>query len=284
MLKNTLRTVKRLVGVATGICFLNFFPACNKQDAVPVQPQPQDTVAPVTEVLQGVVSSVNNKINGYYVALPSNYEVTSKNYPLLLFIPGAGQFGNGSVDLPLLLHDGPIQLVDEKRFPGSFKVNNNVFSFIVFTPQTQTFPTTSDVSDCIAYAREKYRVDSSRIYVSGLSIGSVTACDWAAEMPLQVAALVPLAGTTLDANPGNKYEKMALSNLPVWAFHSADDEVFKVSLTKNFIASLAAYNPSVAPKLTIWSSGGHDAWTKALDPAYKENGLNIYEWMLQYHR
>ena len=41
-------------------------------------------------------------------------------------------------------------------------------------------------------------------------------------------------------------------------------------------------NPINPPKLTIWPSGGHDAWTRAVNPDYKENGKNIYEWMLQY--
>ena len=37
-------------------------------------------------------------------------------------------------------------------------------------------------------------------------------------------------------------------------------------------------------KLTLWPTGGHDAWTKATSPSYKENGMNMYEWMLQYHK
>jgi hypothetical protein len=36
--------------------------------------------------------------------------------------------------------------------------------------------------------------------------------------------------------------------------------------------------------MTIWPTGKHDAWTKASDPNYKENNMNMYEWMLQYHK
>jgi predicted peptidase len=201
-----------------------------------------------------------------------------------LFIPGAGQFGNGSVDLPLLLNDGPAQLVDEKRFPGIFRVNGENFSFIVFTPQTETFPGSADISDCIAYAKKNYKIDSTRIYLSGLSIGSIAICNWAAENPDKVAAIVAMAGTPSDYDATNKYQKMADHNLPIWAFHSADDLTINVSGTKGFIAKIDSYNPLIAPRLTIWNNGGHDAWTRALNPSYKENGLNIYEWMLQYHR
>ena len=34
----------------------------------------------------------------------------------------------------------------------------------------------------------------------------------------------------------------------------------------------------------MFSSDSHNAWTKATDPTYKENGQNIYEWMLSYKK
>jgi hypothetical protein len=37
-------------------------------------------------------------------------------------------------------------------------------------------------------------------------------------------------------------------------------------------------------KKTIFLVNGHDAWTTTYDPSYKENGLNVYEWMLQFSR
>ncbi|MBS1567069.1 MAG: hypothetical protein JST39_21990, partial [Bacteroidetes bacterium] len=55
-----------------------------------------------------------------------------------------------------------------------------------------------------------------------------------------------------------------------------------ISVSDNFIAWINAANPKVAPKRTIFTSNLHDAWTKAQDPNYKENGMNVYEWMLQY--
>jgi len=42
--------------------------------------------------------------------------------------------------------------------------------------------------------------------------------------------------------------------------------------------------PAKYTELLPFGDNGHDAWTKATDPDYRENGMNIYEWMLQYHR
>jgi hypothetical protein len=36
----------------------------------------------------------------------------------------------------------------------------------------------------------------------------------------------------------------------------------------------------IPARLTIFQAGGHDAWTTATDPDYRERGKNIYEWML----
>jgi hypothetical protein len=42
--------------------------------------------------------------------------------------------------------------------------------------------------------------------------------------------------------------------------------------------------PNPLPKLAIFDEWGHEGWTKTYDPSFKENNMNIYEWMLQYHR
>jgi hypothetical protein len=57
-----------------------------------------------------------------------------------------------------------------------------------------------------------------------------------------------------------------------------------VKETERFIDMIGTFNPAVPPHLTIFNVYGHDAWTTALNPGYRENGMNIYEWMLQFSR
>jgi hypothetical protein len=50
---------------------------------------------------------------------------------------------------------------------------------------------------------------------------------------------------------------------------------------------LDSFHPAIPPRLTEFEPMGllgHDAWTRATDPHYRENNKNIYEWMLSYHR
>jgi predicted peptidase len=259
---------------------------CQKNSVSEQKTELKDSVVvtPITSVLKPVTVAVNSGVGGYYLALPSNYNQTTQKYPLLVFIPGAGQFGDGAFDLPLLLKNGPAQLVDEKRFPGTFTVNGRTHSFIIFTPQTKGYPAVSTIADCIEYAKRTFRVDTTRIYLSGLSVGGVETTNVAAVMPGKLAAIVPMAGVFLDYSSTNKTRDIASAALPVWAFHSENDGSIDVSWARGFVSNLNSFSPLVRARLTVWPDGGHDAWTRALEPNYKENGMNIYEWMLQYQR
>jgi hypothetical protein len=73
-----------------------------------------------------------------------------------------------------------------------------------------------------------------------------------------------------------------------WFFNIENDQVINVSESKNFVNAVNSFNPAIRAKLTLfpWSDSpeGHDAWTIPTNPDYRENGINIYEWMLQYKR
>jgi len=250
--------------------------------------KPKD-VAPhqVSMVLKGITKKVGNNVGGYFAGLPDNYSTDSKRYPLLLYIHGGGQFGNGDVDLPNLLSEGIPALLDTKMFPATITSQGKVYSFIVLAPQFILYPNNNDIQQFLDYARSNYSIDSSRIYVTGFSIGGRITCEYAAEKAASLAAIVPMAGAC-TGSVEDKCRNMANYNLPVWAFHNEQDEFINVYETENFISTLNRFRPEVPAKVTIFKQSTallkHDAWTRATDPSYRENGMNIYEWMLQFKR
>ena len=230
-------------------------------------------------VLKANEITINSNIGGFYSSLPANYNKTTKSYPLIVSIHGGGQYGNGRIDLPLLLNDGIPQLLDEKIFPPNFSVKGNNYSFIVIAPQLKEFPVAQEIKDVIDYAKKNYRIDSSRIYLSGLSNGGAASCLVAATYADQVAAVVPVSG---EFNYDPVCNSLAKNKVAIWDFHNSNDPVIAVSSATSFIASVNSFSPVIIPKLTIFQSNTHDAWTKAINPKYKEDNMNIYEWMLQY--
>jgi len=234
-----------------------------------------------------VHDSINSDIGGYYVALPTHYDsFPSKKYPLLLFLCGAGVYGNGgTTDLPKMLKEALPLLLKQQVFPPDFLVGGKHYSFIVMMPQFKEYPDNPTiVMDALNVAKANYRIDESRIYVTGISIGSVAAGYLCAANPTMYAAMVPIAGIQLDTP---EVQNIVNGNLPVWAFHNNDDQKIDVNTTKDFVSLYNSLNPAIPARLTLFPPYGtlnHDAWTKAMNPSYKENGMNIYEWMLQYSR
>jgi hypothetical protein len=262
------------------------FFAC-KKDAAPLKPPPvvdiNDVVETEPHILTPITTAINPVIHGLYSAVPANYSKTTKKYPLIIFIAGGGQLGTVDIELRYLLQDGLMKLLSEKKFPPNFKVNDKNYSFIVLTPQLSQVPTNAEMLSFLNYARANYRIDESRIYFSGLSMGGIVASDMGAAYTSQIAAIAPIAGVFYEGVTA-KCEKIAKGNLPVWTFHNNDDPQINVLVAEYFTSEIMSFNPAIVPKLTIFKAYGHDAWQEALNPAYKEDGKNVYEWMLQYSR
>src|ERR1700761_8939790 len=68
--------------------------------------------------------------HGFYEYLPQGYSSSNTTYPLIVFIHGTGELGNGSTDLPAVLRNGPPKVISQGQFPTSFTVNGHTYSFI----------------------------------------------------------------------------------------------------------------------------------------------------------
>ena len=229
-------------------------------------------------------TSMISNSNGYYEYLPEGYNSGNQTYPLMVFLHGYGEIGNGSSQLPLVLINGVPKIINDGLFPNSFTVNSQTHRFIVISPQFVDWPTPSDIDNIINYLIQHYRVNTNRIYLTGISMGGGVTWDYPgvnSQYAHRLAAIVPVCGAS-DPNY-SKARTIANANLPVWATHNDRDPTVPVSNTNGYIAFINEPPAPVPPaQKTIFSSDEHDAWTKTYDPNFRENGLNVYEWMLQF--
>src|SRR5687768_548664 len=97
----------------------------------------------------------------YLLYLPAGYkEDKKKQWPLMLFLHGAGERGSNVTKVTV---HGPPKLVKEgKDFP-----------FIIVSPQCPTYGTWSEEAllGLLDQTIKKHRVDQSRVYLTGLSMG-----------------------------------------------------------------------------------------------------------------
>jgi predicted peptidase len=270
--------------------FCSFFIACRKDDdSVPEPPPvPEDPIETEPAVLTKVRKRMNASITGYYEGLPANYSKTTSKYPLLVYFHGLGQRGDGDSQLDFVGIDGLGNMLEKKTLPPNFNVNGKNFSFIYICPQYWDTPTAEQVKNLMDSLLVKYRIDTKRIYIAGLSVGGVVSTEAAGKYPTLFAAISTHAGTTHSALPGDftgKCRAIALSNLPIWSFHNEFDPTIPKSDTEQFVGKVNSFSPSITARYTMFAGQmGHNAWARALDPAYKENGKNMYEWLLQYSR
>lgn len=212
----------------------------------------------------------------------------SARYPLLLFLHGSGERGNGGSELGAVARHGPPKLIREGEWDASQP-------FIVLSPQLPASHGRWGVDSLdafIDYAVETYRVDPDRIYLTGLSLGGHGTWMYAAAHPDRIAAAVPVAGDGRTI-PENGRSYCDLAEVPIWAFHGDEDPVVAPQGSTKPVRELKQCQPPAAPKLTLFSGVGHDSWSLVYDgsgraaiqdSAYDLYDRNIYGWMLQFTR
>ncbi len=233
------------------------------------------------QVARGLTGS-NGVFIGFYEYKPVDYNANpSVKYPLIIFMHGIGERGNGTTELPNLLNVGIPRYIKDGH-PMRFFWNGKWETFLVLSPQLSPsyggWPTFY-VDEMLKYARNSMRIDTNRIYLTGLSLGGGGVWQYAGSSlanAKKFAAIAPVCGTCQGVNWCN----FSTAKLPVWAFHAADDGVVGVGCTNNAINSINNCNPEVKPIKTIWPDGNHWIWDRAYDREYNWQSPNLFEWFL----
>jgi len=198
------------------------------------------------------------KILRYRLFKPAAYDPQT-NYPLVLFLHGAAglgddnarQFNGGNEVPPLALTADDAQA----RFPSFVLApqcpRGSSWSGFGRQPSEMTAVTMAAFE---ALQRE-FRIDASRIYVVGVSMGGHGVWDTVAKFPRTFAAAVPIcAASELGQAP-------KIAPLPVWSFHGADDPLVNVSNARKMIAALRKAGGQ--PRYTEYPGVGHDSYRNA---------------------
>jgi len=233
--------------------------------------------------LTPISQSIDNDIGGYLQALPASYAAhPGKRYPLLIFLQGTGGMGDGSIASLTQIENGGIPgCIKRKELPANFTVNGETYQFIYFTPQFKVWPGPTEVNDVVNFAMKKFRVDSSKVYITGLSMGGGVLWNYAAAYGKRLAAIVPISGAS--GPDANQALQIAKSGVCIWAFHNSGDPRVPVYDTQEWVKLINSDNPRVPARITIFNANKHNAWSAAYDTAYKQNGQNVFEWMLAKH-
>jgi hypothetical protein len=222
----------------------------------------------------------NGEFVGFYEYKPTDYNTGTK-YPVIIFLHGIGERGNGTTDLPAVLGNGTPNNI-KNGHPMRFYWNGKWETFLVLIPQLNSkygWWQNFYVDELINYATRNLSVDPNRIFLTGLSLGGGGTWAYAGaslENAKKLAGIAESCGTCQNLNWSN----ITNANLPVWGFHAADDGTVPAGCTSGAIQSIEALNPAVKPYKTIWPTGQHWIWGRVYSTEYDAQHPNIYEWFL----
>ncbi|MBO5736111.1 MAG: prolyl oligopeptidase family serine peptidase [Clostridia bacterium] len=194
----------------------------------------------------------------YYVEyLPKDYD-PAKEYPLVLFLHGAGE---------------RVQDPHQAMFHGYMKYvreQGKEYPFIFIAPQcignAYWGSYTESLSAFLDYVLETYPVDRRRVYLTGLSMGGTGTWMFAMARPNTFAAIMPVCGSGIYWNVAN------LLKTPIYMVHGDCDTCVPISNSVEMLTSINSRGGNA--KLKICYGVGHDAWNYA----YTDDSL--LEWML----
>jgi predicted peptidase len=184
-------------------------------------------------------------------------------YPLVIFLHGSGERGNDNVIT--LKHIAPLFLKESNRLK---------YPCFVVVPQCPanenwTYPDwyhepgepMSSVVALLDSLKALPFIDSSRIYLTGLSMGGYGTWYLLTKYPETFAAAVPICGG------GDIHQVENFKHVPIWNFHGAKDDAVPVERSRSMIRALK--DAGGKPAYTEYRNTGHESWVNA----YAEPGL-----------
>ena len=212
----------------------------------------------------------------YRLFVPRGYDASTK-YPLVLFHHGGGGSGNDN----RRQFEGPLP----REWAGPQRQAKNP-CFIVAPqiprrrsedgddrrPRTEVMrthiQTTHEILDTL---EEEFSIDTSREYVTGLSMGGE--CTWMSiiERPDRFAAAVPICAGDRFIGMDAAERGKAFARFPLWIFHGDADDVISVDVSREVVKALRDAGGN--PKYTEYPGVDHGSW----EPAYRDPEL--IEWL-----
>jgi predicted esterase len=206
----------------------------------------------------------------YRLFLPPGYDEPGAEFPLMLFLHGAGERGDDNTAQVLSHIDGLIDATQSERF-ASFLLAPQApagGSWSNFGSADNLNISTELVTQVISLLESQYQIDPSRRYVTGLSMGGFGTFDLIAKRPDMFAAAAPMSGG------GDSSRAADMADIPMWAFHGAADTTVHPSATRVVIQALVDIG---SDPIYLETRGPHSIW----GPIYEDATDELYPWMFE---
>ena len=156
----------------------------------------------------------------FWVYTPTDYYYSLENTPVVMFLHGASLC---SKDMNRSRRYGPLDAI----------VRGREIDALVIVPQNPGGAWDPDkLNDIQEWTKRNYAMDSTRVYVLGMSLGGYGTMDFAAAYPGKIAAAMALCGGC------SAKDKSGLGRLPLWIIHGTADRAVSVKQSQSVVKEL----------------------------------------------
>ena len=207
-----------------------------------------------------------------------NDSAAALRYPLVLFLHGAGERGDdnekqlvhGAAEFAKLSRRQKYpcfavfpQCPDGKRWVESdwdLPSGDGVFPLTASEPMSLALSLVDELVETLP-------IDSTRIYVTGLSMGGMGTWYAAASEPKRFAAMLEVCGGG-DPSWASRY-----AGIPIWAFHGQADTVVPVERGREMIRGLSSVGHWPELRYVEYPKVGHNSWSQT----YSRD--DVFDWL-----
>lgn len=210
---------------------------------------------------------------------------TKQKFPLIINLYGQGQCGT---NLNLMLQGNTMSEYISDGFNAIAKnpKDGKTYSFFICSPQCPTSWGWSapQVNVMLQTLIDSLPIDQTRIYITGFSCGGWGLWSCMTDnnsLTKKFAAIVPISSAAADhPDKITNVDKYGIACLNI----CGDQDAFYPNAV-SYTNIINSNKPPIPAVLKTLKGVGHSAWVQAYDPNWEQiNNMNIYEWMLQYHK
>jgi len=215
----------------------------------------------------------------YRLFIPSGYNANT-SYPLVLFLHGAGERGTDN-NAQLNANRGATLWAETEnqasypcfvvapQCPSTAQwVNTNWSSGSYSIDNVPMSTELKMVKEIIETLETQYNIDTSRLYVTGLSMGGYGTWDFIIRYPNMFKAAVPICGA------GDPTKASLIGTMPLRVFHSSDDPTVPVAGSRSMVNAINALGPNNRTEFyTEYTDQGHFSWVNAY------NTTDLVSWL-----
>lgn len=194
----------------------------------------------------------------FWVYTPTDYYYSLETTPVVMFLHGASLC---SKDINRSRRYGPLDAI----------VRGRQIDALVIVPQNPGGAWNPDkLNDILEWTKKNYAMDSTRVYVLGMSLGGYGTMDFAAAYPDKIAAAMALCGGC------SAKDKSGLGRLPLWIIHGTGDRAVPVKQSQTVVKQLQDTNNDKRLRFDWLRGASHGALARIL---YMRK---TYEWLFSH--